>query len=233
MERILHCVVSRSVQIEPLIVGNASNIGWVQDEANVRVDRAGGWRGLTTISSTPVIQLLSGKPGVENVDLSVDGGIVDVASAIGLPDDVEVNLDVDELSLLKTTKTALYRMGLHIPRARKDGSGGDELIHVLLVLFEFVLAFLQLLRRWLLVPARITSLDEGLLRLPILSIGVELAVGSELAIRFVGHSASEDTTRSPSVTGIQTTHMMMMMMMVVVVVVMLHVRAILVRNRQI
>lgn len=228
MERILHCVVSRSVQIEPLIVGNASNIGWVQDEADVRVDRAGSWCGLTTISTTPVIQLLSGKPGVENVDLSVDGGIVDVASAIGLPDDVEVNLDVDELSLLKTTETALSRMRLHIPRARKDGSGGDELIHVLLVLFEFVLAFLQLLRRWLLVPARIASLDEGLLRLPIHSIGVELAVGSELAIRFVGHSASEDTTLSPPVTGIQTTHMM-----VVVVVVVLHVRAILVRNRQI
>ena len=227
MERILHCVVSRSVQIEPLIVGNASNIGWVQDEADVRVDRAGGWRGLTTISSTPVIQLLSGKSGVENVDLSVDSGIVDVASAIGPPDNVEVNLDVDELGLLKTTETSLSRMRLHIPRARKDSSGGDELIHVLFVLFEFVLAFLQLLRRWLLVPARIASLDEGLLRLPIHSIGVELAVGSELAIRFVGHAASEDTTRTPPVTGIQTTHI------VVVVVVVLHVRAILVRNRQI
>ena len=49
-----------------------------------------------------------------------------------------------------------------------------------------------------------------------------------LAIRFVGHAASEDTTRTPPVTGIQTTHMV-----VVVVVVVLHVRAILVRNRQI
>lgn len=223
VERILHRVVSRSIQVKPCVVGDASNVRWVQDEADVSVDRAGGWRGLAAISTAPVVQLLSGKPGVENVDLSVDGGIVDVASAIGLPNNVEVNVDVDELGLLKTTEAALSRVRLHIPRARKDSSGGDELIHVLFVLFEFVLAFLQLLRRWLMVPARIASLDEGLLRLPIHSIGVELAIGSELAVRFVGHAASEDTTRSPSVSGIQTTHMMVVVMMVVVV---LHVRAI-------
>ena len=232
MERILHCVVSLSVQIKPVVVGDASNVGRVQDKSDVSVDCAGGRRGLAAISTAPIVQLLSCKSSVENVDLSVDGGIVDVACAIGLPDDVEVNLDVDVLDLLEATETALFRMRRHVPRAREGSPGGDELVHVMFVLFKLLLAFLQLLWRWLLVPAGIARLDEGLLGFPIFSIGVEFAVGSELTIRFVGHAASEDTTRSPSVSGIQTTHVVV----VVVVVVMLNVRnvrAILVGNGQI
>jgi len=55
-----------------------------------------------------------------------------------------------------------------------------------------------------------------LLRVPILSVRVKLAVRSDDTIHFVGRIASEDTTGSPSVTGIQATYAVVVVVVVVV-----------------